>query len=99
MLNHVSSYMFYIPDILLFSCYFTFLSRLDNASSVLQYTLVSLLEGLFVVHQTALFGDIIRTHQLYCSHSKTMPFCHRKFMHCLVYMYFLINCIHAFRFS
>ena len=37
--------MFNIPDIVPFSSYFTFLSRLDNASSLLQYTLVSLFGG------------------------------------------------------
>jgi len=45
MLNPVSSYMFNIPDIVLFSSYFTFLSRLDNAPSLLQYTLVSQFGG------------------------------------------------------
>jgi len=45
MLNHVSSYMFSIPDVVPFSSYFTFLSRLANASSLLQYTLVSLFGG------------------------------------------------------
>jgi hypothetical protein len=61
MLNHVSSYVFNIRDILAFSSYFTVLSRLDNASCCSSTLMWVCSDGNFVVCQNTLFSDIIIT--------------------------------------